>query len=80
MTGAGPHVPAAQAKRHAGLVRYTPSHRSPNAARLAAMHCLQPGVPGIDERVRRPPAEEIAVARQLPEEPYFHGRAPKKPT
>src|SRR5260370_27211347 len=38
MTGAGPHVPAARAKRQAGLVRYTSSQRSPRASRLAARH------------------------------------------
>ena len=32
----------------------------------------QPGVPRVDERVRRAPAQEIAVAGQLPEQPYFH--------
>src|ERR1700680_3463317 len=38
MTGAGPHAPAAQRKRQAGLVRYTSSQRSPRASRLAARH------------------------------------------
>src|ERR1700674_4371675 len=38
MTGAAPHVPAAQTKRQAGLVRYTSSQRSPRASRLAARH------------------------------------------
>ena len=32
----------------------------------------QPGVPRVDERVRHAPAQEIAVARQLAEQPYFH--------
>ena len=42
-TGAGPQAPAAAQKRHAGLVRYTSSHRSPSDARLAEMHsCNQP--------------------------------------
>ena len=71
MTGAGPQAPAAQTKRQAGLVRYTSSQRSPRAARLAARHSRQPGVPRVDERVRRAAAQEIAVARQLAEQSYF---------
>jgi len=36
----------------------------------------EPGIPRIHERVRHPPPQEIAVARQLSEQPYFHGPAP----
>src|ERR1700732_3088999 len=32
----------------------------------------EPGVPRVDERVRRPSAQEIAVAWQLSEQTYFH--------
>src|SRR6185295_1933518 len=32
----------------------------------------QPRVPRIDERVRRTPAQEIAMAGQLAEQPYVH--------
>ena len=57
LTGAGPHVPAAQTKRQAGLVRYRSSQRSPSAARLSARHsrsqASHPSTNASDTRRRR---------------------------
>ena len=48
------------------------------AERLTARRetLLQPGVPHGEESVRRPPAQEVSVTRQLPVETDFHVTSP----
>ena len=73
MTGTGPQAPAAadEAPGRAGEIDVEPPIAERRAAGRHAL--LQPRVPDADERVRGPPAQKIAVARQLPVQPYFHG-------